>query len=328
MIRVISYIGLLIGILLLALLIVWQGIDEIFSLLIESGFSLLLLPIVWFPSLVAAVISWYVLFPQNRVPPFKELFLALWMGRAINTLLPVATIGGEIAKARLLMLWKHSGIDASASVMVDKTVQALALIPWAIIGTVLLVYLAIDNELAMYVVLGCLTLGLGIAGFIIIQRAGIFSLIARIIGKFNTSEGWGQITQNAETVDTVVKEIYGNKKQFIISILWRTLGLILQTSEVWLACYLLGHPISLIEALMLKSLTSIITDIAFLIPNGYGVQEGGYLMLGVLIGLTPEFSLAISLATRIRELVVDLPGLLYWHQIEAKYLLRKDQNIP
>ena len=74
---------------------------------------------------------------------------------------------------------------------------------------------------------------------------------------------------------------------------------------------------------MLKSLTSIITDIAFVIPNGYGVQEGGYLMLGALIGLTPEFSLAISLATRIRELVIDLPGLVYWHHIEAKYLLNK-----
>ncbi len=82
----------------------------------------------------------------------------------------------------------------------------------------------------------------------------------------------------------------------------------------------------MIEALMLKSLTSIITDIAFVIPNGYGIQEGGYLMLGTLIGLSPELSLAVSLATRIRELIVDLPGLLYWHQIEAKYLLKKPEK--
>jgi hypothetical protein len=74
---------------------------------------------------------------------------------------------------------------------------------------------------------------------------------------------------------------------------------------------------------MLKSLTSIITDIAFVIPNGYGVQEGGYVMLGAFIGLSPEFSLAISLATRIRELIVDLPGLLYWQHVEAKYLFKK-----
>ena len=323
MIRIVSYIGLLVGLLILITLIVWQGISEIFALLIDSGFSLLFLPVVWFPSLIAAVISWYLLFPVKRIPPFKELFLALWMGRAINTLLPVATIGGEIAKARLLMLWGRGGIDSSASVMVDKTVQALALVPWAIIGTALLVYLAIDNELAQLIMLGTLLLGLGIVGFILVQRAGMFGFIARIIGKFNTSDGWGRITDNAHEVDAVVKEIYGNHKRFGSSIFWRTLGLVLQTSEVWLACYLLGQPISLVEALMLKSLTSIITDIAFVIPNGYGVQEGGYLMLGALIGLTPEFSLAISLATRIRELVIDLPGLVYWHHIEAKYLLNK-----
>ena len=75
---------------------------------------------------------------------------------------------------------------------------------------------------------------------------------------------------------------------------------------------------------MLKSLTSIITDLAFIIPNGYGIQEGGYLVLGVLIGLTPEFSVAVSLATRVRELIIDIPGLLYWQHIEVKYFRNKE----
>ena len=323
MIRILSYIGLLVGILILTLLIFWQGFAEIFGLLFKSGFSLLLLPVVWLPSLIIAVISWYQLFPNKLIPPFKELLLALWVGRAINTLLPVATIGGEIAKARLLILWGRPATNVSASVLVDKTVQAIALIPWAIIGTALLIYLAINNELAMLLILGTLLLGIGITGFIFFQRAGLFGFFAKMVGKFNTSDNWTEITLKASDVDALVKEIYGNKKRFIISILWRTLGLILQTSEVWLACYLLGHPISLIEALMLKSLTSIITDLAFIIPNGYGVQEGGYLMLGILVGLTPEFSLALSLATRVRELVIDIPGLLYWQHIEVKYLRKK-----
>ena len=322
-IKIASYIGLLVGLLILIWLVAWQGIDEIFILLSQSGFYLLLLPIVWFPSLVAAVISWHYLFPIKRIPAFKKLFLSLWMGRAINTLLPVASIGGEIAKARLLILWGHPGVDASASVLVDKTVQALALVPWAIIGTGLLVYLTIDNDLAKLIMLGTFLLGLGIVGFIMIQQAGMIGFIARIIGKFNTTDGWSKITDNAYDVDTLVKEIYSEKQNFLISVFWRTLGLILQTSEVWLACYLLGHPIGIVEALMLKSLTSIITDIAFMIPNGYGIQEGGYVMLGALINLSPELSLAISLATRIRELIVDLPGLLYWQHVEAKYFLKK-----
>lgn len=321
--RIASYIGLIAGLLILTLLIVWQGIGDIFALLVNSGFSLLLLPIVWLPCLPVAVISWYLLFPIKRIPPIKELFIALWIGRSINTLLPVASVGGDIAKARLLMIWGRNGVDASASVLVDKTVQAFALIPWAIIGTSLLVYLAVDNKLAMQIMLGTFLLTLGIVGFVIVQRAGMFGFITRFIGKFHTSDGWGKITNNAHDVDSIVKEIYGNKKRFFSSIFFRSLSLVMQTSEVWLACYLLGQPISLVEALMLKSLTSIITDIAFVIPNGYGIQEGGFLMFGTLLGLSPEFSLAISLAIRIRELIIDLPGLFYWQHIEANYLLNK-----
>ena len=99
--------------------------------------------------------------------------------------------------------------------LVDKTVQALALVPWAIIGTSLLVYLAIDNELAKLIMLGTFLLGLGIVGFVLVQRAGMFGFIARIIGKFNTSDGWGKITHNAHDVDALVKEIYSDKKRFL-----------------------------------------------------------------------------------------------------------------
>ncbi len=323
MVRVISYAGLLIGLLILISLIVWQGIGDIFALLTESGWWLLTLPIVWFPTFVLYVRGWRCLFPPERIPPFKDLFLSTWIGRAINVLLPVATIGGEIARVRLLLLWGNSGIDASASVLVDKAVQALALIPWAIIGTGLLVYLAVDNQLALYIILGTALLTLGILGFVFVQKAGMFGFGARMISKFNSSDGWGKITDNAHEVDEVVKEIYNDKPRFMSSIVWRTLALILQTGEVWLACYLLGHPISMLEAMMLKSLTQIIADIAFVIPNGYGIQEGGFIMIGALIGLSPAFAIAVSLAIRIRELIFELPALVYWHQIEMKYLLNK-----
>lgn len=100
-----------------------------FRLLLDSGVWLLLLPLTWLPVSIAAVLSWRLLFPLERTPPCRELMLALWMGRTINSLLPVATIGGEIVRARLLLLWGRNGIEASASVMVDKTMQALAMAP-------------------------------------------------------------------------------------------------------------------------------------------------------------------------------------------------------
>ena len=323
MINIFSYIGLLIGLIVLVLLIAWQGFAEILNVLTGGGWLLLALPFIWLPSFIFQVYGWNYLFPVKRIPPFKELFLSLWMGRAINTLLPVATIGGEIAKARLLILWGRDGLDASASVMVDKAVQALALVPWAIIGTCLMLFLAMDNKLAMYIAIGTFILCLNVIGFMFLQRKGMFGFSAKLVGKFTSSDKWGQITNNAHQVDGIVRSLYSDKKRFSLSVFWRTVGLILSTAEVWLACYLLGYPISILEAVMLKSLTQIITDIAFVIPNGYGIQEGGFILIGSLVGLSPEVGLAVSLAIRIRELVFDLPGLILWHHIEVRYLLKK-----
>ena len=64
MIRTLSFIGLVPGLFVLTLLIFWQGFDEILDLLSKSGLLLLSLPIVWLPSFVVAVISWYYLFPK------------------------------------------------------------------------------------------------------------------------------------------------------------------------------------------------------------------------------------------------------------------------
>jgi len=88
---------------------------------------------------------------------------------------------------------------------------------------------------------------------------------------------------------------------------------------------LLGHPIGLPEAMMLKSLTSTLGDVAFIIPNAYGVQEGAYIVIGALVGLPPELSLAVSLAIRIRDLVLDPAALFALHRIETRRWFGSDR---
>jgi len=62
---------------------------------------------------------------------------------------------------------------------------------------------------------------------------------------------------------------------------------------------------------VLESLGQAIRGAGFAIPGALGVQEGGYLLLAPLAGLAPGAALALSLAKRVRELLLGLPGLLY-----------------
>lgn len=323
-----SYIGLIFGLALLTGLIAWQGISDISGLLLASGWSLLLVPLIWFPTVLMNARCWQLLFTPEHAPNFWQAFYAQWMGRAVNTLLPVASIGGEVVKARALVLWGLDARHASASAVVDKTVQVITVILWGLAGISLLAWMAVDNELAVASLIGLAILGAGVAGFLVVQKSGIFGFMVKSAHRVTKADYFANLVDAADDVDAIVRELYRQRGRLLAATSWRLSALVLQTGEVWLAAHLLGYPIGILEAVMLKSLSSTLSDAAFVVPNSYGVQEGAFVVLGALVGLSPDVSIAISLAIRIREVLIDVPGLFFWQHTEGRALLRRrrDQN--
>ena len=321
--RVLSYLGLAVGAGLLIGLMFWQGFGTVFGLLLDTGWSLLLLPLVWLPMLLPAAMSWRMLFLPGRAPSFLQALHALWMGRAVNTLLPVASVGGEVVKARLLILRGVSGADATASVVVDKTVQIFALLLWGLISALLLLWLAVDDTLAAALLAGMALLAAVTGCFIIAQRAGMFGFATQVTARLTKSDFWSGLVESAAEVDAVIRQLYRRSARVVVSTVLRLIAFSYPSVEVWLAAYLLGYPIGLMEAILLRGLSSTLSDVAFFVPNAYGVQEGAYIALGALVGMPPEIALALSLATRIRELVVDAPGVLAWQHAEGQAFLRR-----
>ncbi len=320
--KIVSYIGLAVGLVILTGLVLIQGVTSIVDLLLSTGWSLLWVPAIWFPTVLMNARCWQLLFAKEHAPSFYQAFYAQWMGRAVNTLLPVASIGGEVVKARVLVLWGIDSTHAAASAVVDKTVQVITIIVWGVIGVSLLAVMAFDSELVISSLIGIVLLAAAVAGFIIVQKAGIFGFVVRSAQKMTKSDTVGGWVDKAEAIDVIVREVYDRIGPLVSATTWRMLALILQSGEVWLAAFLLGFPISIIEAVMLKSLSSTLSDAAFVVPNSYGVQEGAFLVIGSLISIPAPMALAISLATRIRELIIDIPGLLLWQHAEGRALFR------
>ncbi len=67
---------------------------------------------------------------------------------------------------------------------------------------------------------------------------------------------------------------------------------------------------------------------AFAVPAGLGVQEGTFMVTGALVGLPPEVSLSLSLASRVREIVPSIPGLVAWQVSEGRALLQGTPSDP
>jgi len=321
--KLISYIGLVVGLVVMTGLIAWQGLGDVTDIILASGWPILLVPLAWSPTVFLGSISWRLLFAPGHEPTFKQIFMALWMGRSINTLLPVASLGGEVVKARMLILWGYPKAEAGASVVVDKTVQVFGTIIWGLIGVSLLVHYSVEQDLIAAAITGFAVLGAAVAAFVMVQKAGIASAVVRSAHRVTKADLFADMKDGADDVDACVRAIYGRWGRLLASTIWRTVTLLLQTAEVWAAAYVLGHPLTVMEAMFLKSMTSTLSDVAFMIPNAYGIQEGAFVVLGAMIGQPPDLMLAVSIAIRIRELLVDLPGLAIWQHAEGKHFFTK-----
>ena len=321
--KIVTLFAAVAGLVIIALLFAWQDAGAVMGSLGTLGWGVVLLPLAWLPYPVVAAESWRVLFLDRQGPGLVRAVRAFWVGHAVGALLPTAGVGEPVVKVRMLVHDRLSGVAASASVVVDKTVEALSLIVWGLVGVAVLVATQTGDDVVVAALVGSALIAAGTVGFIAVQRAGAFGFVTqRIFGLSRTGDGLG-LADKADEVDATIRRLYDRAGRIAWSTALRTAARSLMTIEILVAAYLMGQPLTLWEAVMLRSLASALNGAAFVVPGGLGVQEGAFVALGAVAGLSPESMLALSLATRGRELLVGVPGVLAWKHAEGKALLKR-----
>ncbi|EQD77254.1 hypothetical protein B1B_01163, partial [mine drainage metagenome] len=94
---------------------------------------------------------------------------------------------------------------------------------------------------------------------------------------------------------------------------WQAISLFSGALGIWYILILMHSPVSFIFALLLQGLGRATRSYGFLVPSGWGLQEGVFALLAPLAGLTPALGLALSLITRLRDILFALPFLISWH---------------
>lgn len=316
-------VGLSVGCVILFALFAWQGVEIVAGILAEAGIILLLVCPFAVPDQILSAESWRVLFPPQSRPPRVRTILASWMGSSVNTLLPVATIGGELVKTRVLVLWSHSGPEATAAMTADKTIQAIAVLLWGLVGTMFLAAHVGLTAVVTGILFGAGLLAAGIVGFILVQLKGGISKIADAIALHTDREHGASLVGGAATLEESIREIYAHPRRLVAATVFRVGQRVLLVGEVVLASHLMGFPIGLMEAVILKGIIGTIRGMSFAVPAGLGIQEGGYVAIGALLGHSPELMIAVSLATRLREVLPNLPFLYVWQAMEGRAFTRR-----
>lgn len=267
-------------------------------------------------------VAWWVLIPKSDRLPLRKLVWMRWVGESVSTLVPSAAVGGDIVRARLAAI---NGVPlpiAAGSVLVDITLGVFTQAAFTLLGLALIVDVTGQKNFVGPTLLGTLIGILAVAGFYFVQRLGMFRFLGLIVARLANSPEWQSLVQSGETLDRTIRAIYARRRGVVLCCGATIVSLVGGSGEIWIALHALGLRATFVNAVILQSMVLTIRSVAFPVPGGLGVQEGGYLVVGNLLGIPGDAAFALSLIARVRELALGIPGLVAWQVIEGRRLLR------
>ena len=304
------------GLLAAILLIGYHGFIAVSDLLLTVGWGMVVISLFHLLPVTLSSLAWQRVLRNTWSKSLLVFFWARSVREAVGSLLPVMQVGGELVGARILTFHGAKAGIAGASVVVDLTLESIAQFFFTLLGLLLLVLLGGSQQTVRWAAAGLVLAALALAGFVIAQHKGMFKLLENFIEKIAGKWEWLSLGKIDNLHDTI-QQLYRERRVLLAAGATHLLSWIISVTEVWLALYFMGSPISFLEALILESLSHAVKSAAFVIPGALGVQEGAYMLLGEMLGLTPEMGLALSLVKRVRDLLLGIPALLGWQAQES-----------
>jgi putative membrane protein len=310
------------GLALVTLLVLHEGFQGIVATLAVASWALVwLIPFHLLPVGIDAL-GWRQLLGRRRANAnYPYLAWVATVRYAVNNLLPVARVGGEIVGIRLAVLGGVPTSLAAASVLVELTMTLIATYLFTLLGLALLTLKVGADEIESGLLAGMLIALPLLIGFVLLQRYGsIFARLERMLTTLAGGHNILQLVGSPALLDAKLRHLYRRHLTLLRCALWQFASLIAAAMETWLALYLLGHSVSFSAAVVIESLTQAARHVAFVVPAGLGVQEASLVFFGKLMGLSPEVSVALSFAKRLRDFGFGVPVLISWQWVEGRQL--------
>lgn len=310
------------GLLLAGALVVYFGAGAILGAVTSAGWTgLAVVSAIHMAALFVGGLGWNAVLRAKLDKPLRTVFWARYVRDSLGNLIGLIPATGEIAAARELTFHGVVPATAAASAIVDLTADLISQIIFTVTGILVLLVRGADAAVTYALIAGLVIAGAIIAGFVVMQRRGLFSLLEKIPERAGFAKQYASLFDERR-LQNQTEAIYKDGWRMPLSIALHFLSWLVSALETWFALLLLGSPVSLIDAIALESLVFAARTAAFFVPWGAGVQEGGYVLIGSLLGIAPGTSLALAVLKRARELVTGAPGLLLWQAAESRRLLR------
>ena len=315
------------GIALAVVLFSREDVQAIVDLIVAAGPGLIAASLLHALPMTLNARAWQLLFPRSVQPPLRILTFATWIRESVNGLLPVARIGGELAAFRIVRRAGIGRADSAASLVADMALSLLSQTAFAVIGLAFLI--AQGRASALTVDLIMAIAGLIVAGGILVLglKSSVLSILVAVLNRAVFGRLSAALT-GTQHVDRALSALYGRRRDVAACFAWQLAGWGVGAGEIWLALHFLGHQRSVLDAFVIEALIQAISSAAFIVPGALGVQEGGFLLIGAMLGMDAPTALALASARRIRDLVVFFPGLVAWQRAESRASRQGATRLP
>jgi putative membrane protein len=284
----------------------WTDIEDVGEGVLNALWTLPLVIALHMVQLLLSCVAWRTLFTEPR-PRIAAFFRLRLIREGIDSLYPVAQIGGEVIGARMLARLGVATGKAGASVIVDLTLEVLSQAGFLLTGVSVLAMLAGGSRSIEW--LGTMALAvIAAGGFLLAQRLGLLRLLEmlvdRIAGRF-----LDLASLSLTGLHTAAEGFYRRGGALLRATLLHFVSWSLGTIETWIVLRALGAPASLSQALVVESLGMAARSAGFAIPGALAVQEGGFVLAVLSVGLPDSAGLSLSLVKRAREALVGSAGV-------------------
>jgi len=312
----------LVGVTLFIALLLRSSIHEVSSAIRAAGRAIAIVVAFHIVPLATNTLAWWVLFPREKRLPYRSLLWIRWIGESVSALMPATTVGGEFVRARLAGKRCVGYSESTATVIADMTLGIGSQIIFTLAGLFFLTRLTGRGDFARQGIVGAAIAIGAVGGFLAVQRFGIFRIARGLMSTFFKTDGGSALRVQGEALDRELRAIYARRRSIATSFGWSLVTWVAGAGEVWLSLWALGLPMGFEHAFVLESTCQGVRAVMFLIPGALGVQEGGFVVVGGMLGIPAETAMALALLRRARELAFGIPGLIAWQLIEGRWLLR------
>ena len=179
MFRWAAFLGLL-GLAVATAIIVGSGMDQVMLALKEAGWGIVWVATFHLITLVAASFGWQLLVPGKNRPSLAMFIYFMWIRAAVNNLMPVARIGGEIASIRVMIAHGMRKNVAVATTIAELTLSIAAVFVFVVIGVLLFALRVNDKDIVSQLAWGLVLSTPLLAALAVVQKIGFFGILSRL----------------------------------------------------------------------------------------------------------------------------------------------------